>query len=147
MIVSVTTLGSSSGDAAGAAAGVVSYLEGHTTQRPGVSPGQVPDLPRGEGLKAGVVAYYADSVEGPGTWVGRGTTTVRPSRSPIRARTTARHIGNALAIATPLVARWDPLHQMDELWDRSLMATPSSSLRHCSRSPCSRAWIAWIVVG
>ena len=37
VIVSVTTLGSSSGDAAGAAAGVVSYLEGHTTQRPGVS--------------------------------------------------------------------------------------------------------------
>lgn len=79
MIVSVTTLGSADGDAASAALGVVSYLEGHRAQRPGRSPGQMPDLARGEGPNAGVVAYYADSVEGPGTWVGRGTATVRPS--------------------------------------------------------------------
>ncbi|MDP9418085.1 MAG: relaxase domain-containing protein, partial [Actinomycetota bacterium] len=81
MIVSVTALGSRDGDAAAAVARVVDYLDGRCPQPPGRSP----QWWRDNGLDAkapcdhgfgpasnGTVSYYADSVEGPGTWMGRG---------------------------------------------------------------------------
>jgi len=80
MIVSVTALGFRAGDAAGAVARVVDYLEGRAPAPPGRSPKwwqtnslaspvtAEPVAPAGDG----VLAYYADSVEGPGRWLGRG---------------------------------------------------------------------------
>ena len=73
MIVSVTTLGSRSGDAAGAAAQVVDYLDGRRPERGGTLAQTMPELPTAD-LGGGAVGYYADSVEGPGTWLGRGIT-------------------------------------------------------------------------
>lgn len=75
MIVSVTTLGAADGDAVGAAGRVVAYLDGRSPARGGGSPGQLP-LPPADGTEA-VVGYYADSVEGPGRWLGRGISGMR----------------------------------------------------------------------
>jgi conjugative relaxase-like TrwC/TraI family protein len=66
VIVSVTTLGSRHGVDA-AAKGVVEYLAERSRQPTG-GHGQRPDAPQGKGP----AAYYADSVEGPGRWVGSG---------------------------------------------------------------------------
>jgi len=66
------------GDANAAAAAVVSYLDGRGPARGGRAPGHQPDLTRLDGGD-GLVGYYADSVEGPGTWLGRGMTGVRLS--------------------------------------------------------------------
>ncbi|MDQ6948320.1 MAG: relaxase domain-containing protein, partial [Actinomycetota bacterium] len=71
MIVSVTTLGSRSGDAAGAAATVVKYLEGQGRAPHGRDPGPSPDLPTVV-PGAGLVGYYADSMAAPGIWMGQG---------------------------------------------------------------------------
>ena len=73
VLVSVTTLGSRAGDAAGAAGAVLGYLEGRATGRRGPERGgpkapAPPDVPEA----SGPAAYYADSVEGPGTWTGHG---------------------------------------------------------------------------
>ena len=76
MIVRVTTLGSAKGDAAGAAKAVVQYLDGRATAPGGARPGPLPDLPTVDGT-SGLVGYYADSVEGPGRWMGRGVTGMR----------------------------------------------------------------------
>ncbi|MDQ1536825.1 MAG: hypothetical protein QOE58_1218, partial [Actinomycetota bacterium] len=76
LIVRVTTLGSATGDAAGAAKAVVKYLDGRDQTPGGTTPGSVPDLPAVDGSK-GLVGYYADSVEGPGRWLGRGITGMR----------------------------------------------------------------------
>ena len=78
MIVSVTPLGSRTGDAAGAAAKVVRYLEGHGRARSGRDPGPGPDLPAAAPT-AGVLGYYADSMAAPGIWMGQGLTGVRMS--------------------------------------------------------------------
>jgi conjugative relaxase-like TrwC/TraI family protein len=76
VIVRVTTLGSAKGDAVGAANAVVRYLDGrHPLPRTAEKPGQLPDLPTLDG--SGIVGYYADSVEGPGRWLGRGITGMR----------------------------------------------------------------------
>jgi conjugative relaxase-like TrwC/TraI family protein len=81
VIVSVTALGSRDGDAAAAVARVVDYLDGRCPQPPGRSPqwwqdnGLDAQAPCDHGLgsaSTGAVSYYADSVEGPGTWMGRG---------------------------------------------------------------------------
>jgi len=76
VIVSVTALGSRTGDAAGAAAGVVDYLDGNRPEQAGTQPGPTPELPapqlRALGGTRVVTGYYADSVEGPGHWLGRG---------------------------------------------------------------------------
>jgi conjugative relaxase-like TrwC/TraI family protein len=63
MLVSITPLGSRSG-AAGAAATIVDYLEGRRAELPNgkTEPRVPPDA----------AAYYADSVEGPGRWLGSG---------------------------------------------------------------------------
>ncbi|HEX8769954.1 MAG TPA: MobF family relaxase, partial [Acidimicrobiales bacterium] len=75
MIVSVTTLGSRSGNAAGAAAAVVKYLEGSSrADRAGRDPGPSPELPGVD--PDGVVGYYADSMAAPGIWMGQGLTGV-----------------------------------------------------------------------
>lgn len=79
MIVSVTTLGSRGGDAGGAAAAVIDYLDGRVRARGGATPGQMPDLPRLDDGTGRVVGYYADSVEGPGVWVGQGMSGVQPT--------------------------------------------------------------------
>lgn len=82
MIVSVTALGSRDGDAAGAVARVVDYLEGRAPAAAGRTPSwwdktelSAPDVeiacPAPEPCD-GAIAYYADSVEGSGTWMGRG---------------------------------------------------------------------------
>ncbi len=83
MIVSVTTLGSRAGDAAGAASRVVQYLDGRGACPGGTHPQPMPDLPvvgddAGDGA-AGIVGYYADSVDGPGRWLGRGVGPVQLS--------------------------------------------------------------------
>lgn len=78
VIVSVTALGSATGDAAGAAAaaGVVAYLEGRCPDRGGHDPGRSPDLPAHDDDGA-VVGYYADAMAAPGIWMGGGLTGVR----------------------------------------------------------------------
>ena len=76
MIVRVTTLGAADGDAAGAATAVVKYLDGRAPAAGGSTPGALPNLPPSDGTK-GIVGYYADSVEGPGRWLGRGITGMR----------------------------------------------------------------------
>ncbi len=76
VILSVTTLGSRDGRAAGAARAVVNYLDGRAVAPGGRRPGELADVPRPEG--DGLVGYYADSVEGPGHWLGRGFAGVAP---------------------------------------------------------------------
>lgn len=76
VIVSVTTLGSATGNAAGAAADVVKYLEGRGPADRGRDPGPTPDLPAADHTN-GVVGYYADSMAAPGIWMGSGLTGVR----------------------------------------------------------------------
>lgn len=76
MIVSVTTLGASDGDAAGAATKVVKYLEGRGPADQGRDPASPPELP-GVDPDTGIVGYYADSMAQPGIWMGEGFTGVR----------------------------------------------------------------------
>lgn len=76
MIASVTALGSATGDAAGAAADVVNYLEGRCRDRGGHDPGHSPDLPSHDD-NTDVVGYYADAMAAPGIWMGTGLTGVR----------------------------------------------------------------------
>ena len=75
VIVSVTTLGSATGNAAGAAADVVKYLEGRAPADRGRDPGPTPDLPAAD-KTTGAVGYYADSMAAPGIWMGSGLTGV-----------------------------------------------------------------------
>jgi conjugative relaxase-like TrwC/TraI family protein len=76
VIVSVTTLGSQTGDAADAAAKVVKYLEGHGPAKQGRDPGPSPDLPVVDG-SSDILGYYTDALASPGIWMGRGLTGVR----------------------------------------------------------------------
>ncbi len=77
MIVRVTTLGAAADGAARAANAVVRYLDGRQpSPRAGEKPGQLPELPVLD-ASGGIVGYYADSVEGPGRWLGRGITGMR----------------------------------------------------------------------
>jgi conjugative relaxase-like TrwC/TraI family protein len=94
VIVSVTALGSRDGDAAAAVARVVDYLDGRCPQPPGRSPqwwqdnGLDAQAPCDHGLSPasnGTVSYYADSVEGPGTWMGRGLAGFSPAGEVPRA--------------------------------------------------------------
>ncbi len=71
MIVSVTTLGSTSGDVGRAVAQVVEYLEGADGRRS--APGSRPQPLELEGDR-GPVGYFADSAERPGVWRGDGAT-------------------------------------------------------------------------
>jgi conjugative relaxase-like TrwC/TraI family protein len=95
VIVSVTALGSRDGDAAAAVARVVDYLDGRCPQPPGRSPqwwqdnGLEAKAPFDHGLgpaSNGAVSYYADSVEGPGTWMGRGLAGFSPAGEVSRAQ-------------------------------------------------------------
>ncbi len=90
MIVSVTVLGSRDGDATRAVGRVVDYLDGRSPAPAGRSPdwwednnlaekAPTPHHELGVGAGDGAVAYYADSVEGPGTWMGRGLAGFAPS--------------------------------------------------------------------
>ncbi len=82
MIVSVTVLGSRDGNAAKAVAGVVNYLDGRSPAPAGRSPewwegkqelsSKAPCKHGLGGATDRALGYYADSVEGPGTWLGRG---------------------------------------------------------------------------
>ncbi len=76
MIVRVTTLGAADGNAAGAVNAVVKYLDGRATAPGGIHPSPLPELPTPDDT-TGIVGYYADSVEGPGRWLGRGITGMR----------------------------------------------------------------------
>lgn len=73
MLVSVTALGSVKRDGArGAAMAIVDYLEGRRLRRsPELRRTGPTDVTTRDGVDP-VVGYYADSVEGPGTWLGRG---------------------------------------------------------------------------
>ncbi|MFP5375179.1 MAG: MobF family relaxase, partial [Acidimicrobiia bacterium] len=105
MIVSVTALGSRDGDAAQAVARVVDYLDGRGPCRAGRSPewwaGTGLDGPPASSTLAaagdGAVGYYADSVEGPGRWLGRGLAGFSPTgevtRSQLEAMLLGRHPG------------------------------------------------------
>ncbi len=118
MIVSVTALGSRDGDAAAAVARVVDYLDGRCPQPPGRSPqwwqdnGLDAQAPCDHGLgpaSNGAVSYYADSVEGPGTWMGRGLAGFSPAGEVSReqlgrmlfARTPAPAASSSTAAAPP----------------------------------------------
>lgn len=88
MIVSVTALGSRAGNAAAAVARVLDYLDGRTPQAAGRSPKWWDDRELGNKapgehglgpLGDGVLGYYADSVEGAGTWLGRGLAGFSPT--------------------------------------------------------------------
>ncbi len=61
--LTVTPLGASGRSSSGVAAAVVDYLEGER-QRPGAS--------LLNGTNGGAGSYYADSIEGPGRWLGSG---------------------------------------------------------------------------
>jgi len=76
--VSVTTLGSRDGNALAAAAKVIDYLDGRSPARAGAAAQPLAGPPALDAT-GGIVGYYADSVEGPGMWLGRGMTGVRPS--------------------------------------------------------------------
>jgi conjugative relaxase-like TrwC/TraI family protein len=101
VIVSVTALGSRDGDAAGAVARVVDYLDGRGPCRAGRSPEWWTDTGldgpgASSGLAAagdGVVGYYADSVEGPGQWLGRGLAGFSPTGEVTRAELEAMLLG------------------------------------------------------
>ena len=140
MIVSVTALGSRDGDAAGAVARVVDYLDGRAPCPPGRSPDwwDANELdtkaPCPHGLATsgdGALAYYADSVEGPGHWLGRGLAGFSPigevARSELQAMllgqhpttggqlldgrgsaTRAQHFVGSRREATTALARWSP---------------------------------------
>lgn len=92
VIVSVTTLGSRGGDAATAAARVVGYLDGRGPARGGQHPQPLPDLTPARAVRTGptdgIVGYYADSVDGPGRWLGRGVgpVTLRGEVDPLMLR-------------------------------------------------------------
>lgn len=112
MIVSVTALGSRDGDAAGAVARVVSYLDGRAPCPPGRSPawwdGNDLDAktPCPHGLAApedGAVAYYADSVEGPGRWLGRGLVGFSPAGEVTRSELAAMLLGQHPATGAQLL--------------------------------------------
>ena len=112
MIVSVTALGSRDGDAAGAVARVVSYLDGRAPCPPGRSPewwdGNNLDAkaPCPHGLEApgdGAVAYYADSVEGPGRWLGRGMAGFSPAGEVARSELAAMLLGKHPATGAQLL--------------------------------------------
>lgn len=65
--LTVTPIGSATDGPAAVAAAVVEYLEGPS------GPARGPlDPPGSQGPSEAAVGYYADSVEGPGTWMGRG---------------------------------------------------------------------------
>ncbi len=102
MILSVTALGSRDGDAAGAVARVVDYLDGRTPCPPGRSAewwdeNEMKDkapCPHGLGAAGeGALAYYADSVEGPGRWLGRGLAGFSPAGEVARAELEAMLFG------------------------------------------------------
>ena len=63
MRFSITPIGAVGTTAAGVARAVVEYLEGGTAD---------PAATLLAGLNSAAVAYYADSVEGPGQWLGHG---------------------------------------------------------------------------
>lgn len=70
MRLTVTPIGSTGRSASSVAADVVAYLEaGKGAQRAGSGLFRA-DV--GDGPGGGVVGYYADSIEGPGRWLGRG---------------------------------------------------------------------------
>lgn len=92
--MSVTALGTRGGDAVRAVARVVNYLDGRSPERAGRSPEWWDDrdltdnAPCELGLRPaadGTLAYYADSVEGPGTWMGRGLAGFSPAGEVARA--------------------------------------------------------------
>ena len=102
MIVSVTALGSRDGDAAGAVARVVDYLDGRAPCPPGRSAEWWDDndleakapCPHGLATAAdGALGYYADSVEGPGRWLGRGVAGFSPTGEVARAELEAMLLG------------------------------------------------------
>ena len=65
MRLSITPIGAVATTAGGVARAVVEYLEGGTAD-----PAATILAPN---LNSAAVAYYADSVEGPGQWLGHGT--------------------------------------------------------------------------
>jgi conjugative relaxase-like TrwC/TraI family protein len=67
----VTPIGSARLGGADVAAAIVEYLEGTTATNGPPTGRQLLAVPRGPGLD-GVAMYYADSIEGPGAWLGRG---------------------------------------------------------------------------
>ncbi|HSH23261.1 MAG TPA: MobF family relaxase, partial [Acidimicrobiales bacterium] len=88
VIVSVTVLGSRGGDAGAAVARVVDYLDGRAPERPGRSTewwegrdlaGKAPCEHGLGSIDDAALAYYADSVEGAGTWLGRGLAGFSPN--------------------------------------------------------------------
>ena len=101
MLVSVTPLGSISGDITAAAASVVTYLEGkvRATQT----------AERGDGT-AEVEGYYADSLEGPGHWAGNAAAAlgVEPGTEVEPAAFRALLEGRHPASGQPLSARARP---------------------------------------
>jgi hypothetical protein len=76
VILSVTALGSRDAQAAGAARAVVNYPDGRAVAPGGRRAGSLAEVPQAEG--GGLVGYYADSVEGPGRWLGRGFAGLAP---------------------------------------------------------------------
>lgn len=69
MRLTVTPIGASGSSAASVARAVVDYLEGERGD-----PGAALMPTMGSAVGGGAVAYYADSIEGPGRWIGAGAT-------------------------------------------------------------------------
>ncbi len=89
MLVSITPLGTSNGTAADAAHAVVNYLEGKVLAALSVN--------YRSDARIDATGYYADSLEGPGRWTGRGTTGLGldpggvVERDPFEALLVGRH--------------------------------------------------------
>ncbi len=94
MLVSITPLGSSDRDPGRAATQVVRYVESKIQATQRITPKRT----------GGVEAYYADSVEGPGRWLGGGTTRLglveQVQTELLRKVLLGQHPGTGEALAT-----------------------------------------------
>jgi conjugative relaxase-like TrwC/TraI family protein len=93
--LTVTPIGSTRLNGPRVAAAVVEYLEGDVQSTDGKPTArQLLARPRDDGTD-GVVTYYADSIEGPGMWLGRGATRLGldglVDREPLERVLSGRH--------------------------------------------------------
>ena len=100
MLVSITPLGSSDRNPGRAAIQVVRYVESKIQAARRIEPDS----------KGGVEAYYADSVEGPGRWLGSGSSGLglagQVQTEQLRRVLLSEHPGTGDALAPTADPRW-----------------------------------------
>ncbi|MEW6155336.1 MAG: MobF family relaxase [Actinomycetota bacterium] len=126
--MSVTPLGARGGGGQGAAAvaKVVDYLEGHRAEPPGRSerwwdesdllrPSLPTRGPEPAPATEGALAYYADSVEGAGRWVGRGVVSAPPTGPVARCELERMLTGQGPTTGERLVDGRGPAERAEQL--------------------------------